>query len=305
MTNHEDERDVIDTHPPPESPILVSILENARNRRYLGQRLEAVDARLDTDVLLNIVRHGPLLEALLERPLNRREIEECLGVSRATSHRFTQRLDELGLVTKVDSRFRLTGQGETIAEEVLRFETNVQTANRLSPLLDCVCEEHREFVIESFVDASVTVAAPDDPYRPVERFISLVRESETFHGFNTTHMAPLVLGEFHQQVFEETETEMIYLPHIAETLFESYPERATEAIECGHLTLRTRDELPYGLAIFDEHVGIGGYDETTGLMQVFVDTKATVAREWAEHVYASVRADSEPFDERSECDPPH
>lgn len=54
-----------------------------------------MDARPDTDVPLDIVRHGPLLEALLERPLDRREIEECLGVSRATSHRFTQRLDRL------------------------------------------------------------------------------------------------------------------------------------------------------------------------------------------------------------------
>lgn len=298
METYEDTRDVADSYSTRGSPILESILENARNRRYLGRRLAAVDTRVDTDVLLDIVRHGSLLEALLEKPLDRREIEEYLGVSRATSHRFTQRLDELGFITKVDGRFRLTGQGETVAEEVLRFEANVQTANRLSPLLDCVCEERQGFVIESFVDATVTVAESDDPYRPVERFISLVRESDTFRGFNTTHMAPLVLGEFHQQVFEKTETEMVYLPHTAEKLFETYPERASDAIECGHLTLRTRDEPPYGLAIFDDRVGIGGYDETTGLMKVFVDTESTIAREWADHVYASVKADCDPIDEQ-------
>ena len=43
---------------------------------------------------------------------------------------------------------------------------------------------------------------------------------------------------------------------------------------------------------------MGGYDETTGLMQVFVDTDAPIAYEWANRVYASVRADSEPLDER-------
>lgn len=297
MRPNESNRDD-DSRPKRGSPILESILENARNRRHLGQRLAAVDTRLDTDVLLDIVRHGPLLEALLEQPLGHREIEERLGVSRATSHRFTQRLDELGFITKVDSRFQLTGLGETVAEEVLRFETNVQTANRLSPLLDCICEDLREFVIESFVDATVTVAAPEEPYRPIERFISLVKKSETFCGFNTTHMAPIVLGEFHRQVFDETETEMVYLPHVAEKLFEAYPEHASEAIESGHLTLRTRDELPYGLALFDDHVGIGGYDESTGQMQVFVDTESPVAREWAERVYASVRADSEPIVEQ-------
>lgn len=110
-------------------------------------------------------------------------------------------------------------------------------------------------------------------------------------------MAPLVLGEFHQRVFDNTDTEIIYLPHIAEKLFEAYPTQAREAIESGHLTLRTREELPYGLAIFEGRVGIGGYDASTGQMEVFVDTESPIAREWAQRVYASVRADSKPLAE--------
>nr|WP_218644794.1 MarR family transcriptional regulator [Natronomonas gomsonensis] len=244
------------------------------------------------------MRHGPVLEALRAEPLNRREIEERLDVSRATSHRFTQWLDEQGFVEKVDGRFQLTGRGEAVADDVLRFEANVRTVDRLAPLLDIICEDHQEFVIEPFVDARVTLAEPENPYQPVERFISLLSDSETFRGFNTTHMAPLVLGGFHYQIFEETDTEIVYLPHIVEKLFETYPERAREAIDHGHLALRTRDDLPYGLAIFDECVGIGGYDEATGLMQVFVDTDEPIACEWADRVYASIRADSEPLDER-------
>ena len=298
MDPHTDEPDSEDSPPPPGSPILEAVLENARNQKFLGQRLGAAGDRVDTDLLGDIVRHGPVLEALREEPLDRREIEEHLDVSRATSHRFTQWLDEQGFVEKVDGRFQLTGRGEAVADEVLRFEANVRTVHRMAPLLDIICEDHQEFVVEPFVDATVTVAEPDDPYQPVERFISLVSESEAFRGFNTTHMAPLVLGEFHQRVFDGIATEIIYLPHIVEKLFETYPTQATEAIERGHLTLRTRDDLPYGLAIFDERVGIGGYEESTGLMQVFVDTDSPIAREWAECVYASVKTDSDPLEER-------
>jgi predicted transcriptional regulator len=297
MTRNDSDPRVDDGRPPPGSPVLEALLENVRNRRHLGRRLATAGDRVDTDLLGDIVRHGPLLEALLEAPLDRREIEERLDVSKATSHRFTRWLAEHGLVEKVDGRFRLTGRGEVVAEEVLRFEANVRTAHRLTPLLDVICEDHREFVVEPFVDATVTVAEPDDPYRPVERFVALARDSTTLRGFNTTHMAPLVLGGFHRRVFEGTETEIVYLPHIAEKLFEAYPERATEAVERGHLTLRTRESLPYGLAIFDDRVGIGGYDETTGLMRVFVDTDAPIAREWAARVYDSIRADSEPLDD--------
>ena len=283
-------------NPSPGSPVLEALLENARNQQYLGDRLEAASDRVETDLLGDVVRHGPVLETLRGKPMDRREIEEALDVSKATSHRFTQWLFEQGYVEKVDGRFQLTGRGQTVADEVMRFEANIRTADRMAPLLDVVCEDHQEFVVEPFVDARVTTAEADDPYRPVERFISLVGESSMFRGFNTTHMAPLVLGEFHQQVFEETETEIIYLPSIVEKLVETYPEQAREAVERGHLTLRTRDELPYGLAIFDECVGIGGYDERTGQMQVFVDTESAIAREWAERVYASVRADSEPLE---------
>ena len=298
MDLHKDERTTDDGRPPPGSPILETLLENARNQQYLGQRLDAASDRVDTDLLGDIVRHGPVLEALRTEPLDRREIEDRLDVSRATSHRFTQWLDEQGFVEKVDGRFQLTGRGEAVADEVLRFEANVRTVRRLAPLLDTICEDHQEFVLEPFVDAKVTLAEPDDPYQPVERFVSLLSESETFRGFNTTHMAPLVLGGFHDQIFEETDTEIVYQPHIVEKLFETYPERAREAIDRGHLALRTRDDLPYGLAIFDACVGIGGYDKATGLMQVFVDTDDPIACEWADRVYVSVRADSEPLAER-------
>lgn len=296
----EDDRSTDLAFKPPASPILEAVLQNARNQQYLGKRLDAAGDRIDPDRLGDIVRHGPVLEALREKPLDRREIEDRLDVSRATSHRLTKWLDEQGFVEKVDSRFELTGRGEAVADEVLRFEANVSTVHRMGPLLDVICPHHAEFAIEPMVDATVTVAEPTDPYRPVERFISLVSESETFQGFNTTHMAPLTTGEFYEHMFDATESEIIYTPHIVEKLLDTYPTRASEAIDSGQLTLRIREELPYGLAIFDERVGIGGYSDKTGLMKAFVDTDSPLAREWAERVYASIEADSTPLDDSAD-----
>jgi len=293
MGGHDEDTDAADV--PPGSPVLEALLENERNRRYLGQRLDAADDRVETTLLGDIVRHGPVLEALREAPLDRPEIEARLDVSRATSHRLTQWLDQRGYVEKVDGRFRLTGRGEAVADEVLRFEANVRTVERLAPLLDRICDDHQEFVVEPFVDATVTVAGPDDPHRPVERVLTLLRESETFRGFNTTPMVPPVLGEFHRRLFADVDAELVYLPSTAETLFETYPERARAAVERGHLTVRTRDAFPYGLALFDDRVGIGGYDEETGALQVFVDTASPIAREWAERVYESIKAGSDPL----------
>ncbi|MFC4437195.1 MULTISPECIES: helix-turn-helix transcriptional regulator [Natrialbaceae] len=285
---------------PPASPIVEAVMQNARNQQYLGKRLDAAGDRADPDHLGDIVRHGPVLEALRAEPLDRREIEERLDVSRATSHRLTKWLDEQGFVEKVNGRFQLTGRGEAVTDEVLRFEANVSTVHRMGPLLDVICPHHAEFAIEPMIDATVTVAEPAVPDRPVERFISLVSESETFRGFNTTHLAPLMIGKFYQRVFDGTEAELIYMPHIADKVYETYPTRMTEAVDRGQLSIRTREKLPYGLAIFDERVGLGGYDDDTGLMQVFVDTDSPMAREWAERIYASIKADSTRLDSRVE-----
>lgn len=121
----------------------------------------------------------------------------------------------------------------------------------------------------------------------VKRYLHTLATRWTFRIPHARSDDGRMASTFHRRIFEEIDAEIVYLPHIVEKLFGTYPERAREAIERGHLTLRTRDDLPYGLAIFDERAGIGGYDEGTGLMQVFVDTDARIACEWADRVYVS------------------
>ncbi len=163
MVPNPDDRLDDDGRPPPDSSVFEAILENERNRRYLGERLDVAGNRVNTDLLGDIVRHGPVLEVLLEEPLNRREIEACLDISRTTSHRYTQWLDEQGFVEKVHGRFQLTWRGAVIAEEILRFKANVRTASRSGVILDAVREDHRGFILEPFVDATITIAEPNDP----------------------------------------------------------------------------------------------------------------------------------------------
>ncbi|WP_247002131.1 helix-turn-helix transcriptional regulator [Halosolutus gelatinilyticus] len=252
------------------------------------------DAAPDAEELLDVVRHGELFRALLAGPLDRREIEERLDVSRATSHRFVRWLEEHGYGERVDNRYQLTGFGATIAYGVCKFETYLGTARRLEPLFEYICEDHEEFVVEPFVDATVTIATPADPYAPIERFLSLLRESETFRGFNTTHMIPPGADAADDPLFTGRTVELVYVPDTVETLRNDSDAALEAAIDEGTVTIRARDALPYGLALFDDRVGIGGYDEETGAMCVFVDADAAIAREWATRVFDSIRADSRP-----------
>ncbi|WP_136590049.1 helix-turn-helix transcriptional regulator [Salinigranum halophilum] len=277
-----------------DSEIIDELLQHALDIQHLGPSEASPDSRLSTDDLLDVVRHRDLFEALYDSALDRRDLEDRLGVSRATSHRFTRWLEDEAYAERVDGRYHLTGEGEVVAEAVLQFERKIRTADRLAPLLDVICEEHRDFVVEPFENATVTVATPSDPYAPVTRFLTLLRGCERFRGFNTTHMIPPGLADLYGDPFADCEVELISPSDVVGTLQDSENDRIRRRLRDDHLKLRTREALPYGLALFDDRVGIGGYDEETGAMRVFVDTDAPIARAWGERVYETFKQNSTP-----------
>jgi predicted transcriptional regulator len=277
--------------------VLDEILETTLELDSNPLSAHELSSRMETDELIDIIRHRELLEVLVAGPLDRNDLEAQLDVSRATSHRFTRWLSDHDLATRVDNRFELTGKGQAYADAIIHLERDLRAATTLAPLLESICESHREFVVAPFADGTVTTATPEDPYAPATRFVQLLRESESLRGFNTTQMLPSALGGAAGQLFDDIDMELIYLPNVVDSLFKNHPEQVQDAIDAGHLTLRVREALPYGLAIFDDRVGVAGYDEQTGTMRVFVDSDSAIARGWAERVFTTYRDRSEPLDD--------
>ncbi|WP_226007987.1 helix-turn-helix transcriptional regulator [Natrinema salinisoli] len=280
--------------------VLDEILETTRELDSASVSAYELGERMATDELLDVVRHRELLEALADEPLDRNDLEARLGVSRATSHRFTRWLEDHDLARRVDNRFTLTGKGQVYADAIGHLERDLRAATVLAPLLESICEAHREFVVAPFADGTVTTATPEDPYAPFARFVQLLRGSDAFRGFNTTHMVPPTLAEPSDRPFDGRDVELIYLPEVVDSLLETHPEQVREAMDAGHLTLRTREALPYGLAIFDDCIGVAGYDDQTGMMRVFVDSDSAIARGWAERVFETYRDRSDPIRDRIE-----
>ncbi len=275
--------------------VLDEILETTLEIEDNSVSAHELTSRMETDDLVDVVRHREVLEALFETPLDRRDLEARLEISRATSHRFTRWLADRDLAERVDGRFTLTGKGQAYADAVLHLERDLRAATALAPLLESICATHREFVIAPFADGTVTTATPEDPYAPVSRFVELLGESETLRGFNATHVISPTLEGAYGHLFDDVEVELIYLPDVVESWLETHPDRLREAVDAGHLTLRTRERLPYGLALFDDCVGVAGYDEETGAMRVFVDSDSAIARGWAERVFETYRSRSDPI----------
>jgi len=250
-----------------------------------------------SDELVELARRASALAALREGPLDRRDLQERLDVSRPTVHRISRSFEDRGIVERTDAGLSLTPLGGVIAETVEEFQRTVETAHRVEPLFEVLADPDPSFVREAFSDATVTTAEPGDPYAGVRRFMSLVSDSDTLRGIDPAAINPLHVDDLHERIVDGMETEAVFLPDVVESLLGSNPERAREAFESGHLTLRVHPELPFGLILCDARIGVGVYDDDTGLLRAYVDTDAPAARRWAEDVYEEYRAASTPVTE--------
>lgn len=258
--------------------------------------------RTDSDRLIDLLRRSPILEALDDEPLDRRELQNRVDISRATVHRHTRLLADLGVIERAGDEFRLTKSGELVTDAVLRFKREVPSALSIAPVLQAIEDAPIEVGIEAFTDATVTNAARGDPYSPVARFLSLVEGTETLYGFDIDGIAPLYLEEIQRQIIDGMETDDLVLPEAVHDSLDTYPERCMEACASGNLSIQLHDNLPFSLAVFDDRVGVGVCAEEGRQLRVFVDTTRPEVREWAEAVYEAYEAEAIPMREYTpEC----
>ena len=249
----------------------------------------------ETDDLVQVLRHRHVFAELREGALERRELEDRLDVSRATSHRYVRTLADLGFVEKTDGRYALTDLGADVAGTVATFEAEVGTRLRLAPMVDAVRGVSPPVDVTAFEDATVTTVDGGDPFAPLTRFVGLVQGTETLRGINTCRIAPTYMEEFQGRILEGMQTELVDGPRILEDIMERYPEKCVQVCVSGNLTLWIRggsDPLPVGLVVFDDRVGVGLFDRTKGVLEAFIDTADPRAREWATAVYDRYQSES-------------
>ena len=252
----------------------------------------------DNSQFIDLIRYSPMLDALCEEDLDRKELEQRLEISRATSHRRTKALIEQDLI---EGTFALTELGTTMVEVVIEFKKGTQTASVLAPVLEAIPDNAPDIDITDFTDATVTTAGPGDPYRGVNRFMSLVRETDTLRGLAPSMIDPRHVDEFYARICKGLTTSAVFPLEVIENLFDPNPERAKEIFESGNLTLRTHADMPFGLTLCDERIGISIYDIETGLLWRYIDTDAPTAYEWAEDFYAFYWAEAESLNWLGDC----
>ncbi|WP_207591723.1 transcriptional regulator FilR1 domain-containing protein [Halomontanus rarus] len=237
------------------------------------------------------------LVALAERPRSRADLQELTEASTSTIGRTLREFEHRRWIRRDGHQFEATQLGAFVASGMQDLIELIETEQTLRDVWQWLPPEASGFTLEMGTDAVVTEASIDDPYGPVNRFASLLRETDRFRfvGFDVALLEPCK-DELSRRIVDGMDTEIIDPPSVARYIISTYSEHCAEPLESGHLTVRLHDDLPaYGVSLFDDRIGISGYNANSGTVQVFLDTDAPDAREWAESTYDSYRREARPL----------
>ena len=245
----------------------------------------------DIAYLARSEHRGPTLIALTVRPRSRSELWEMTGVSESTIRRTLAEFEDRDWVSRDGYQYKVTQLGAFIASAMAELIDRVETERKLRDVWRLLPDEETGFTIDMCSDATVTVAAPENPSGPINRFCSLIQETDRlqFTGLDVA-MLDACKNELCDRIIAGMDTELINPPRVANYIRSNCPDLFSEALASGNLDIRLHDALPpFGVSIFDDRVAITGYDQEGVTVRVLVDTDGAAARDWAESIYTSHR----------------
>ena len=255
------------------------------------------EALEDVEFLSRSEHRITTLDVVARRPMTRSGLQDATGASPSTVSRTLREFEARHWVRREGNQYEATELGAFVASGMRDLLDRLETERKLRDVWTWLPTEVDGFSIEMAVDAVVTRAVAGDPYRPINRFVSLLQETDRFRfvGPDLALLEPC-RDEFRRRILDGLHAEIIDPPRVARYVLSTYPEHCTPSLESGNLTILLHDDLPtYGVSLFDRRIGISCYNPTTGTVQAFIDTDSPDAREWGEAMYASVREEAWPI----------
>jgi predicted transcriptional regulator len=137
---------------------------------------------MDIDEFVGLARRWGVLDALRAGPLDRRDLQERVGVSRPTIHRQVRALADDGFVRKQDGAVGLTPVGQLAAVEFARTFDAMDAISALNRVVRWLPVREFDFEFARLRDAEIVLPHPNDPFAPTRR---LVQEA---HGADRLRM---------------------------------------------------------------------------------------------------------------------
>jgi predicted transcriptional regulator len=238
----------------------------------------------------------PMLVSLTDRPRSRSELCELNDVSSSTARRTLSEFEDRTWVRKEGYQYVATRLGEAIAAGMEGLIDLFETERKLRDIWHWVPDEVIEVPTETWSEMTVTLPEPDSPYRPVNRFKSLLQQTNEVRYLRpeVALMEPC-FDALLLLIDAGVDMTLIDRPSCHAYFITTYPERSLEMEKRDNFTVLEHDELPQcGIGLLETRITISCYEQDSGSVQALIDTDVPAIREWAESTYASFEIDARP-----------
>jgi hypothetical protein len=174
----------------------------------------------------------------------------------------------------------------------------VETERKLRDIWHWLPDEVSDFSIETWDSMTITVAEPDSPYGPIDRFESLLEDATELRLVRPEIALMEPCFEVLVQLIDEgVDVVLVARPESHTYFLSTYPERSSEMIQQDNFTVLEHDALPpCGTGLLDERVAISCYEQDSGTVHVLIDTDVAAVREWAESVCETYTSEAQLVD---------
>ncbi|SFS99840.1 helix-turn-helix transcriptional regulator [Halostagnicola kamekurae] len=251
----------------------------------------------DIEFLVRSKHRVAVLDALTESPATREDLRAETAASPSTISRTVRAFEERNWISRNGDRYEATQLGAFVATGMRDLIDRLETERTLRDVWQWFPSDAGGFTVEMVADATVTVAESDAPYAPVNRFLSLLRETDQFRfvGADIALLEPCK-DELRQQIVSGMQTSIIDPPSVAEYILSTYRDHCSPALERRNFTVKLHDDLPpYGVSLFDDRIAVSCYDPDSGMVRAILDTDDPVARDWAESIFESYHDEARPL----------
>ncbi len=249
----------------------------------------------DGRVLEVLANREPVLAAVRDDPVAKRDLVEDLTVSRSTVDRAIRDLETHDLVERCDDGYRATLTGRLLLSARREYARQVRDTAAAGDLIAHLPSD-ADVPIETFATADAYRPDQPDPHRPTTVLRDLANRAVRHRGVLAQQATPNASDVIRKRAVEgPLDIEYLISPAMREYLWAERPGLVSELITEGGVRFHEATDLGFDYALLTTpettHFVVVVYDDRGTLQGVLHSTDETAVR-WGVETFESRREDA-------------
>lgn len=242
-----------------------------------------------------------VLETLIEKPMERHDIEDGTGVSRATLARILDDFEQRGWVTRDGRQYETTPVGDYVAQEFTDLLKRFEPVPGLNEVAQWFPEEGFDFDLGCLASAEIVRPAKSDALAPTTYITRRLRIADRVQVISYSHLSDVMEVCWRRTVEGTLELESVVDRRVLERIETNSRmiDHAQEMVESGNAKFFWHEgTIPVTVFLIDDTVllclsGDGGAPHAV------IETTDETVRSWAASTIDTYRREGELLNPRS------